>query len=52
MNPFLKSDCIRLLLDAGVDPNVVDESGDTPLVILANESPVINIKCIKMMLDD
>ena len=51
MNPFLKSDCIRLLLDAGVDPNVVDESGDTPLVILANESPVINIKCIKMMLD-
>ena len=51
MNPFLKSDCIRLLLDAGVDPNVVDESGDTPLVILANERLKINIKCIKMMLD-
>ena len=50
-NSFQKSDCIRFLLDAKVDPNAVDEWGNTPLFILTNERPAIDIKCIEIMLD-
>ena len=47
---FQKSDCIRFLLGVGIDRNAVDEIGDTPLII-ARERPVMDIKCIKIMLD-
>ena len=49
---FQKSDCIRFLLDAGVDENACDKFGNTPLVILGKgELESIDIECIKMLLD-
>ena len=47
---FQKSDSIRFLLDAGVDPNTVDFL-NTPLLILAKTKlESIDIECIKVLL--
>ena len=49
---FQKSDCIRFLLDAGIDANVFDRFGNTPLVILAKgKLESLDIDCIKVLLD-